>query len=261
MTNCDTIHITKIFEAITNELINFVNWAKSLSEFNSLSKKDQANLVYAHAGRHLILSVSRRSLNHKNSLLLNNGYVLTNTMSFAIIEMKLIIEKILNELINDMRELQMDDTEITNLNGMSFFDPYASCDLSSAREYIKTTRNVISESLKNYTIQQKHDSIIYPIRFTKIVLMLPLLEKLGSIVYNSILNANPFGVSIEIILYNLLNQNYVGYGNIIKNNAVKMTTPIVAIELNDQEVAELWNTLANDVDANGLHDGEEWFGE
>lgn len=250
MNNCDA-QISKIFEAITNELINFVNWANSLYEFNCLSKNDQAMLLYSHAGRHLILSVSQRSLNRQNSLLLNNGCILTRSMNFSIIEMKTTIKKIMDELVHDIRELQIDDTEITNINGMSFFNPFA-CDLWE-REYVKATRNIICESLKNYTIQQKQDSINYPIRFTKILLMLPLLEQLGSFLYDSIENINPFGVSIGTILYNLLNKDYTP----TVDNIVKMSMPVVAFELNEQRVAELWKSLTSNIDVN-LDVKDEW---
>ena len=75
----------------------------------------------AHAGEHLILGVARRSIQHKDILLLgNDGIIPRNTTDT---EIGRVAVRILDELVKPLREVQIDDSEFACLKAIVFFDP------------------------------------------------------------------------------------------------------------------------------------------
>ena len=78
-------------------------------------------LLRAHAGEHLILGVARRSIPHKDILLLgNDGIIPRNTTD---VDIGRVAVRILDELVKPLRDVQIDDSEFACLKAIVFFDP------------------------------------------------------------------------------------------------------------------------------------------
>jgi len=75
----------------------------------------------AHAGEHLLLSLVRRSLPYKDILLLGNDTVVPRHSPEP--AMSRLAARILDELIEPLRDVQVDDTELACLKTIVFFDP------------------------------------------------------------------------------------------------------------------------------------------
>lgn len=69
--------INDVCESMKQQLLTLVEWAKHIPAFNDLQLDDQVALLRAHAGEHLLLGLSRRSMHLKDVLLLGNNCVIT----------------------------------------------------------------------------------------------------------------------------------------------------------------------------------------
>lgn len=69
--------INDVCESMKQQLLNLVEWAKHINAFNDLLLDDQVALLRAHAGEHLLLGLSRRSMHLKDVLLLGNNCIIT----------------------------------------------------------------------------------------------------------------------------------------------------------------------------------------
>ncbi len=78
-------------------------------------------LLRAHAGEHLLLGAARRSLPLKDVLLLGNDHILPRHCQEA--DVARIANRILEELVRPLREVQIDDTEFACIKAIVFFDP------------------------------------------------------------------------------------------------------------------------------------------
>lgn len=102
-----------------------VEWAKMIPSFVELSIDDQVALLKAHAGEHLLLGCVQRSLNLKDCLLLCNDYIIPRISTE--IEMSRIGARIMDELVDVLRDVQIDVTEFAILKAIVFFDPSEYC--------------------------------------------------------------------------------------------------------------------------------------
>jgi|SRR6218665_1708126 len=95
-------------------------WTLAIAYFNSNSQQ-QVSLLRAHAGEHLLLSLARRSMPYKDILLLANDCIVPRLSQEP--EMSRIASRILDEVVERLREVQIDDTELACLKTIVFFDP------------------------------------------------------------------------------------------------------------------------------------------
>ena len=125
--NTETISLDKeanyndICESMRQQLLVLVEWAKHLPAFCELLLDDQVALLRAHASEHLILGVSRRSMKLHEVLLLGNDLVIPRTAGD--VEVRRIATRVLDELVEPMRQLNVDDTEYACLKAIVFFNP------------------------------------------------------------------------------------------------------------------------------------------
>lgn len=117
--------IEDICESIKQQLLVMVEWAKMIPSFVELSIDDQVALLKAHAGEHLLLGCVQRSLNLKDCLLLCNDYIIPRISTE--IEMSRIGARIMDELVDVLRDVQIDVTEFAILKAIVFFDPSEYC--------------------------------------------------------------------------------------------------------------------------------------
>ena len=81
----------------------------------------KVSLLRAHAGEHLLLSLVRRSMPYKDVLLLGNDTIVLRQSPEP--GMSRLAARILDELIEPLRDIQLDDTELACLKTIVFFDP------------------------------------------------------------------------------------------------------------------------------------------
>jgi len=94
-------------------------------------------LLRAHAGEHLLLGVARRSVMLRDTLLLGNDVIvprhyrplqspqqaaLPNVAGDSISQL---VNRILDELVQPLQDIQLDNSEFACLKAIVFFDPGA----------------------------------------------------------------------------------------------------------------------------------------
>lgn len=128
LSNKQFASIHDVCDSMKQQLLILVEWAKSIPAFAELQLDDQVALLRAHAGEHLLLGLSRRSMHLQGVLLLGNNSILTKaTPEYAKMEPNLDMSKIgarvLDELVTAMKEIQLDDEEMACIKALVFFDP------------------------------------------------------------------------------------------------------------------------------------------
>lgn len=81
----------------------------------------QVSLLRAHAGEHLLLTLARRSMPYKDVLLLGNDCIVPRHCPDP--GMARLAGRIMDEIVEPLREIQIDDTELACLKTIVFFDP------------------------------------------------------------------------------------------------------------------------------------------
>ena len=81
----------------------------------------QVALLRAHAGEHLLLGVARRSMPIKDLLLLGNDFIIPRHCQEP--EICRIANRVLDELVKPLRDVQIDDSEFACMKAIVFFDP------------------------------------------------------------------------------------------------------------------------------------------
>lgn len=115
--------ISDICDSMKQQLLILVEWAKSIPVFTELQLDDQVALLRAHAGEHLLLGLSRRSMQLKDILLLGNNCVITKNYQDHRSNISRIGARIMDELVGAMNEYSLDDSEFACIKALVFFDP------------------------------------------------------------------------------------------------------------------------------------------
>ena len=128
--------VEDVCESIKQQLLVMVEWAKRIPSFAELTIDDQVALLRAHAGEHLLLGCAQRSLHLKDCLLLCNDYIIPRISSE--LEISRIGARIMDELVDVLRDVQIDVTEFAILKAIVFFDP------SKFYEYVCVSISLLS---------------------------------------------------------------------------------------------------------------------
>ncbi|ESO82793.1 hypothetical protein LOTGIDRAFT_108689, partial [Lottia gigantea] len=187
-----------VCESMKQQLLILVEWAKYIPCFCELPLDDQVALLRAHAGEHLVLGVAKRSLEVNNDvLLLGNDAVIPRTASDGI---GIIAGRVLDELVQPLREIQIDDTEFACIKAIVFFDPYARG--LNDKQRIKMFRYQVHVNLEDYINDRQYDSRG---RFGEILLLLPALQSIAFEMIEQIQYAKIFGTAkIDNLLQEML---------------------------------------------------------
>ena len=78
-------------------------------------------LLRAHAGEHLLLGAACRSIRYKDVLLLGNDHVVLRNGTEP--DVNRICGRILDEIVQPLRDVQIDDSEFACMKAIVFFDP------------------------------------------------------------------------------------------------------------------------------------------
>ncbi|XP_027194535.2 uncharacterized protein LOC113789225 [Dermatophagoides pteronyssinus] len=164
-------NIEDIGNSMTQQLMILVEWAKCIPAFIELNIDDQVALLRAHAGEHLLLGLSKRSLVLKDVLLLGNDHIIPRLTPDQ--EITRIGCRILDEIVAVMKDVNIDDNEFACLKAIVFFDPAVKNLKDSAR--IKNVRHQIQICLEDYVNDRQYNSRG---RFGELLLILPSLQSI-----------------------------------------------------------------------------------
>lgn len=213
--------INDVCESMKQQLLTLVEWAKQIPAFNDLHLDDQVALLRAHAGEHLLLGLSWRSMHLKDILLLGNNCVITKHCPDARLSPNLDISRIgariIDELVFAMKDVNIDDTELACVKALVFFDPNARG--LNEPQRIKTLRHQVLNNLEDYVSDRQYESRG---RFGEILLILPVLQSITWQMIEQIQFAKIFGVArIDSLLQEML------LGGELADNSSPQSPPIL----------------------------------
>ncbi|XP_055923991.1 transcription factor HNF-4 homolog isoform X2 [Eupeodes corollae] len=213
--------INDVCESMKQQLLTLVEWAKQIPAFNDLHLDDQVALLRAHAGEHLLLGLSWRSMHLKDILLLGNNCVITKHCPDARLSPNLDISRIgariIDELVFAMKDVNIDDTELACIKALVFFDPNARG--LNEPQRIKNLRHQVLNNLEDYVSDRQYESRG---RFGEILLILPVLQSITWQMIEQIQFAKIFGVArIDSLLQEML------LGGELADNSSPLSPPIV----------------------------------
>lgn len=190
--------MSDICESINQQLLILVDWAKFIPSFCELPLDDQVSLLRAHAGEHLLLTLARRSMAYQDVLLLGNDCIIPRQTADS--EINRLAARILDEIVEPMKEVQMDDTELACLKTIVFFDPDAK-GISDASK-IKSIRFQVQVNLEDYINDRQYDTRG---RFGEILLILPSLQSITYQLVDQIHFARTYGmVKVDSLVQEML---------------------------------------------------------
>ncbi|XP_028924000.1 hepatocyte nuclear factor 4-gamma isoform X2 [Ornithorhynchus anatinus] len=190
--------IADVCDSMKQQLLVLVEWAKYIPAFCDLPLDDQVALLRAHAGEHLLLGATKRSMMYKDVLLLGNGsIVLRNSPE---VEISRVANRVLDELVRPFQEIQIDDNEYACLKAIVFFDPDAK-GLSDPLK-IRRMRFQVQLGLEDYINDRQYDSRG---RFGELLLLLPALQSITWQMIEQVQLVKMLGVAkIDNLLHEML---------------------------------------------------------
>ncbi|KAL5022787.1 hypothetical protein ScPMuIL_001942 [Solemya velum] len=207
-------NVDDVCDSMKQQLLILVEWAKYIPCFCELPLDDQVALLRAHAGEHLVLGAARRSIPFKDVLLLGNDSLIPRHSTD--VDIGRIANRIIDELINPLREIQIDDSEFACLKSIVFFDPEAKGLMD--RTKIKSFRHHVHVNLEDYINDRQYDSRG---RFGELLLLLPPLQSITWQMIEQIQFAKLFGVAK---IDNLLQEMLLGGSNTDVNSSLQSPT-------------------------------------
>lgn len=157
--------VEDVCESIKQQLLVMVEWAKMIPPFAELNIDDQVALLRAHAGEHLLLGCAHRSIHLKDCLLLCNDYIIPRISSE--VEISRIGARIMDELVDVLREVSIDTTEFAILKAIVFFDPSKSTPMLIVRVLDVVTNEVLWEQWPRDCVTPKRSNS-YAIRSRRV---------------------------------------------------------------------------------------------
>lgn len=196
--------INDVCDSMKQQLLILVEWAKSIPAFAELQLDDQVALLRAHAGEHLLLGLSRRSMHLEEMLLLGNNCIITkqspDSKMAPNLDISRIGARIIDELVSAIKDIKLDDSELACIKALVFFDPTVR-GLNQPQK-IKALRHQVLNNLEDYVSDKQYDSRG---RFGEILLLLPVLQSITWQMIQQIELAKMFGVAhIDSLLQEML---------------------------------------------------------
>ncbi|EDV27625.1 uncharacterized protein TRIADDRAFT_49897 [Trichoplax adhaerens] len=165
--------VLNICQAADKQLFNLVEWAKKIPHFCDLCVDDQVILLRSGWNELLIAAFSFRSIAVEDGLLLSTGHYIHRTSAHNA-GIGAIFDRILTELVNQMRYLKMDKTELGCLRAIILFNPDVR-GLTSA-DRVEKYRELVYGALEAYVKKRFPDQLC---RFAKLLLRLPALRAIS----------------------------------------------------------------------------------
>lgn len=192
--------VNDVGDSMREQLLALVDWAKYIPAFAELPIDDQVALFRAHAGKNLVMGVARRSLKCPDVLLLGNNFIIPRKNESQP-EINVVTERILDEIVSPLSELNLDDTEFACLKAMIFFNP-ADVRPLAARAKVKNMRRRVMCNLEDYINDRQYERRG---RFGETLLLLPTLQAIASQMIEQIQFVKIFGVAkVDELLQEIL---------------------------------------------------------
>lgn len=165
-------------QAATNQIDSLIKWATNIRAFRSLLIPDRLQLLKTNWNELILIDIAYRSMS-----LLDRQIVGLNIWSDVIVSEYTAVEagisnmfdRIQREIVFKMREMRVDQRELTLLKTIILFNPEAQ-GLKTSRP-IEDMRNEAFTELENYCNQNYLET--QPNRFGKLLLRLPALRSIG----------------------------------------------------------------------------------
>lgn len=165
-------------QAAMNQIDSLIKWATSIREYKSLLIADRIQLLKTYWNELILIDIAYRSMS-----LLDRQIVGLNIWSDIIISeytaveagISNMFERIQKEIVFKMKEMRVDQRELTLLKTVILFNPEAQ-GLKTSRP-IEDMRNLAFTELENYCNHHYGDT--QPNRFGKLLLRLPALRSIG----------------------------------------------------------------------------------
>jgi len=171
---------TDVSESIKRQLLVLVEWAKCIPAFSSLTIDDQVSLLRARSAEHLMLGCAQRSYLHnsyQSTVLLANNFVIQRDSPNNDADMSAIAARVLDQLCDPMREINMDLTEVIALKAIMFFDPTAAQLTPVNSKKVKRIRHQIICNLEDYVVD--HCQYNSRGRLGEILCLIPTLQSIS----------------------------------------------------------------------------------
>ncbi|VDP26572.1 unnamed protein product, partial [Soboliphyme baturini] len=179
--------ITDISEAIKQQLIILVEWAKALPPFYELPLDDQVREYDSGRCRSPSFGHTRRNICYARfrggtcCFELRESIRITVDACFSHV-----VFRILDEMVEPMRELNPDDTEYVCLKAILFFNPSL-----LSRIKVKQARFSFLDVLQTYITEQQHQDRL---RLGGLLLLLPPLQAMSQQFIENLQLATLFGM-------------------------------------------------------------------
>jgi retinoid X receptor gamma len=158
---------------VTDYLASLIAWTKMIPQFDSLKTDDRVYLVQSAWNEITIADIAHRSLDYDDMLLVNKHETLTRQQAIQT-SVEIIFERVVTELVQKMKEMKLDKTELGCLKAIVLYNP----DVKQLQEpsVVEELREKVYASLEAYAKQKYPEQ---PGRFAKLLLRLPALRSIG----------------------------------------------------------------------------------
>jgi len=154
-------------------LASLIAWTKIIPQFESLKRDDQVYLVQSAWNEITIADIAHKSIDYEDVLLIGKNESLSREQAVST-HVEVIFERVMTELVQKMREMNLDRTELGCLKAIVLYNP----DIKQLQDshLVEELREKVYASLETYAKQKYPDQ---PGRFAKLLLRLPALRSIG----------------------------------------------------------------------------------
>ncbi|CAI5438946.1 unnamed protein product [Caenorhabditis angaria] len=197
-----------IGKSIHQQLVLLVEWAKSLPQFTFLAISDQASLLKGTAASIIVLGVAFRSicLTVGDSICLANDTLLQKDHATHVGDINCVVGRIIDEVVNPMRRLNMDLIEYVALKAILFFNPVVR-ELQDVAN-IENSRFACLRSLQKRCAEKAVLALEddgFDCRSGKLLLLLPSLQAIAQQLVEDVQLARLFGlVNVDALMSELI---------------------------------------------------------
>lgn len=158
---------------VTDYLASLISWTKMIPQFDTLKTDDRVYLVQSAWNEITIADIAHRSLDYDDVLLITRNETLTRGQALST-NVEIIFERVVTELVQKMKEMKLDRTELGCLKAIVLYNP----DVKQLQEpaVVEELREKVYATLEAYAKQKYPEQ---PGRFAKLLLRLPALRSIG----------------------------------------------------------------------------------
>lgn len=158
---------------VTDYLAALIAWTKMIPQFETLKTDDRVYLVQSAWNEITIADIAHRSLEYEDVLLITKNETLTRAQALQS-NVEIIFERVITELVQKMKEMKLDRTELGCLKAIVLYNP----DVKQLQDpsLVEELREKVYATLEAYAKQKYPEQ---PGRFAKLLLRLPALRSIG----------------------------------------------------------------------------------